>query len=312
MGRCAPPAMAAAVANAGGLGMLGVSWDSLPALEQHLRSLSDLTDKDIAFNFCLEMDQNERIQFALDNGVKVFSLFWGDPTPFVDRIKSAGGKVMVSVGSVAHAKRAVAAGADAICAQGFEAGGHVYAQTGGLALIPAIVDAVGDTPVVAAGGFADGRGLAAALSLGAGGIWLGTRFLATTESNAHPDYINRILAAGHDATLVTELFDLSWPRAPHRVIRNSTYDLWESCGKRDGDDRPGSDDIIARRAGQPVYRYDASGPTTDLAGDVEPMAHYAGQSAGFVNAIESCADVVAEIVAEAQSTLAALCQSHRA
>lgn len=304
MGRCAPPEMAAAVANAGGLGMMGVSWDSLETIEDHFRVLSTLTNKDIVFNFCLEMDQDARIQLALDHGVKTISLFWGDATPHVNRIKSAGAKVISSVGSVEDAKRDLDAGVDALCVQGFEAGGHVYSTTGALSLIPAVADLAGDVPLIAAGGFVNGRGLAAALTLGAGAVWMGTRFLASKESFAHPDYVKAILEAGHDCTVSTELFDLTWPDAPHRVIRNSTFDAWEAQGgQTKGADRPGHGEVVAYRGDEPMYRYDESGPNASMTGNVEALALYAGQSVGMIHDVKGCAEIVDDVVSEAEALL---------
>lgn len=306
MGRCVTPEMAAAVANAGGMGTMGVTWSSPNVIQNHIQTLSALTDKDIAFNFCLQFDQDERIQYALDNGVKIISLFYGDPTPYVKRIHDSGAKVISTVGSVADAKRDVQAGVDAICIQGIESGGHSKTDTGGLSLIPAIVDAVGGMPTVAAGGIADGRGLVAALALGAGGIWLGTRFLATQESYIHPDYMRRILSAKHGDTVLTELFNHTWPNAPHRVLRNSTYDMWKKDGCPDNEHRTGTQDIIAHMEGTPVYRYSEFPPLACVTGNTEPMPHYAGQSVGFINDIKSCADVINDIVTESRAILKVL------
>ena len=306
MGRCAPPEMAAAVANAGGLGMLGVSWDSLETIESHIKRVSELTDKHIAMNFCLQMDQRERITFALKNGVKIISLFWGDPTPFVDEIKSHGAKLIVSVGSIKNAERAIRAGADALCAQNHEAGGHVYSKVGGFSLTAGVVEVAEDRPVIAAGGITNGRGLASALALGADGVWLGTRFLLSNEAQGHPKYIDVLKNAGHDATVVTELFDLSWPNAPHRIIPNSTYNVWLNKDCKKGESRPGSSDVVAYRGDKPIYRYDEAGPTVDIKGDIEAMPLYAGQGVGLINDIKPVATIVSDIMSEAKETLSQL------
>lgn len=125
-----------------------------------------------------------------------------------------------------EARGAVDAGVDIIVAQGWEAGGHVWGEVSTLTLVPAVVDAVGTTPVIAAGGIADGRGLAAVLALGAGAAWMGTRFVASVEAPAHPDYVARVLGAAETGTFHSKLFDIGWPDAAHRVLRNATIDAW--------------------------------------------------------------------------------------
>src|SRR5204862_1663663 len=125
--------------------------------------------------------------------------------------------------------RVVAAGGDIVVAQGWEAGGHVWGRVATMPLVPRVVDAVRPTPVVAAGGIADGRGVAAALVLGAAGAWLGTRFLASEEIFIHPDYRERVLRAAETDTSYTTLFDVGWEDAPHRTLRNRTLEAWEAA-----------------------------------------------------------------------------------
>src|SRR5262249_9360641 len=164
----------------------------------------------------------------LDENVPVISFFWRDPAALVQRAKSRGATVLHTVGSAADGKRAVDCGVDVVVAQGWEAGGHVRGTVATLPLVPAVVNAVAPTPVVAAGGIADGRGLAAVLALGAAGAWIGTRFLASREAAIHPRYRELLLQAGeNDTFFAEELFDVRWPKAPHRVLRNKTVDAWE-------------------------------------------------------------------------------------
>ncbi|WP_266076517.1 NAD(P)H-dependent flavin oxidoreductase [Haladaptatus caseinilyticus] len=133
-----------------------------------------------------------------------------------------GGIALQSVGDTTEAKDAVESGVDIVVAQGREAGGHVQSDVATMPLVPRIADAVSDTPVIAAGGIADGRGIAAALSLGADGAWIGTRFLATEEAHVHRRYRRRVLEANETETTYSTLFDEGWPDVPHRVIENST------------------------------------------------------------------------------------------
>ena len=199
---------------------------------------------------------------------------------------------------------AAAAGADLVVAQGWEAGGHVWGTVSTLALVPRVVDAVAPVPVVAAGGIADGRGLAAVLALGAVGAWVGTRFLAAPEAAIHPDYRRRILAAGEADTFYGTLFDRGWPEAPHRTLRNSTVEAWERAGRPASGSRPGENDEPASRPdGSPINRYASSTPTAAMTGDIEPLPHWAGQGVGLVTREESAAAIVQNLVAEAEEAI---------
>jgi NAD(P)H-dependent flavin oxidoreductase YrpB (nitropropane dioxygenase family) len=156
-------------------------------------------------------------------------------------------------------------------------------------------------PVVAAGGIADGRGLAAVLALGAQAAWLGTRFVAAAEANTHDRYRERVVAATVTDTAYTGCFDGGWPDAPHRVLRNATVDAWEQAGRPAAPDRPGEGQVVARDGrGAEVVRYTDLMPWRDLDGDVEDMALYAGQSAGLVHEVRPAAEIVASLVREAE------------
>lgn len=240
------PRLTAAVSNAGGLGTLPLWAVPLDALRQHVRETQALTSRPFAVNLNLNFPQEDRLAACLEEGVKVISFFWQDPSALVRRAKDAGAIVMHSVGDSEAARKAVDCGVDIIVAQGWESGGHVRGTVATMALVPAVVDAVGATPVVAAGGIADGRGLAAALALGAAGAWIGTRFLASPEAAAHPEYQRRLLAASeNDTAWLENLFDVGWPHAPHRVLRNSTVTNWEAAGRPAKGMRPGEGEVIA-------------------------------------------------------------------
>lgn len=198
IGGAAGPALAAAVSNAGGLGT--VTQLNVDEARQRTRETRALTDRPFAVNQIVRavkdpesdiQDRLERLQAGLDEGAPVVAFFWDDVSPYIELIHSAGALIMHQVGSVEEARRAVDAGVDVIVAQGWEAGGHVRGEISTLALVPRVVDAVAPTPVVAAGGIADGRGLAAALALGAAGVYVGTRFVVSEESAAHPIYFIR-------------------------------------------------------------------------------------------------------------------------
>jgi nitronate monooxygenase len=192
---------------------------------------------------------------------------------------------------------------DVVVAQGWEAGGHVQGDVATLPLVPRVVDAVPETPVVAAGGIADGRGIAAALALGADGAWLGTRFLATEEAAVHRLYRRRVVEADETATVHSTLFDEGWPGVPHRVLENATVEAWEAAGRPDSD-RPGTDDIVAETEdGTPVRRYEDSLAVPGMTGDVEELPLYAGQSAGGVEDVAPADEVVAALADETDEAL---------
>lgn len=307
MGGAVTPTLAAAVSNAGGLGMLPLSWTPPDEIAAVVGETRQLTERPFGVNLGLDWDQRERLAAALSARVRVVSFFWGDAGTLISDARAAGAVVFVTVGTAAEARAAAAAGADVVVAQGWEAGGHVWGTVSTLALVPRVVDAVAPVPVVAAGGIADGRGLAAVLALGAAGAWVGTRFLSAHEAPIHPDYRSRILAAGEADTFYGTLFDRGWPDAPHRTLRNSTVEAWENAGRPASGSRPGEDDEPAARPdGSPINRYASSTPTAGMSGDVEPLPHWAGQGVGLVTKEESAGDIVRSLVSEAEAVLASL------
>src|SRR2546426_275686 len=179
------PELAAAVSNAGGLGIMSFGANPPPLLRQAIRRVRELTMRPFGVNFIVPLAQAEQVAVCIEERVPVLSFFWGDPSPYVEPAHAAGLTVLNQVGSVAAAQASARAGVDVVVAQGVEAGGHVAGQVATMVLVPRVVDAVTPTPVVAAGGIADARGLVAALALGAEAVALGTRFLATPEAGAH-------------------------------------------------------------------------------------------------------------------------------
>jgi nitronate monooxygenase len=304
MGGAVTPELTAAVSDAGGLGILPASWAAADELEQRVAEIKSLTDRPFGVNLIREWDQRERLAAALAAGVPVISLFWGDPTELVAEARDGGAITFVTVGSAEEAARAAGAGAHVVVAQGWEGGGHVRGTVSTLALVPRVVDAV-SVPVVAAGGIADGRGVAAVLALGAAGAWVGTRFLAAEEAPVHPSYRERLFAASETDTYYGTMFDLGWPDAPHRALRNSTVDLWEAAGRPEPGSRPGEDDPAAFRAdGTPISRYASSTPALGMTGDTEPLSNWAGQGVGLVTRVQPAAEIVRELVEEAEQALA--------
>ena len=311
IGRITTPELAAAVANAGALGMLGVSHLDIGAIGRRIQATSALTGRPFGVNLILAWDQRARLAACLEAGVRVISYFWASldaGSPYVDEAHAEGALVMLTVGSAAEARRAVGAAVDVIVAQGLDAGGHVWGSVGTLALVPAVVDAVSPTPVIAAGGIGDGRAVAAVLALGAQAAWMGTRFVVADESYAHPEYRDRVLAADEtDAVWSRDVFDNSWPDAGVRTLDNSTLRRWRAAGSPGHGDRPGEGEVVGHRPnGDPIVRYDTAPPTSDASGDLEAMANYAGQSAGVIRKRQPAAEIVREVADEAERVLRAL------
>src|SRR5947209_7451268 len=250
IGAGAGPELAAAVSNAGGFGVLGASGMPPEVVRGVVERTRALTDQPFGVNVIIDADPPEyldedrdwflsQITAAADAGAAAMVLFWGNPALFVEAAHAGGLRVLIQVGSVEEATAAVAAGVDAVIAQGVEAGGHVRGTTSIWELIPATVEAVRRTPVLASGGIGDGAGLARALQLGAQGVSLGTRFVASEEAAAHPEYKRRLVASTATDTFHGDLFDVWWPDAPHRVLRNRLIDEWEAAGSPPPGQRPG-------------------------------------------------------------------------
>ena len=292
----AVPELAAAVSNAGALGMLALTW-STPAGDP-VRDTAALTDRPFGGNLILNTDQHRRLDEALGAGMRIVSLMWGDPAGYVEQVHDAGGVLLHTVGSAEEARRAVASGVDVVVAQGWEAGGHVWGQVATLPLVPAVVDAVAPVPVIAAGGIGDARGVAAVFALGAQAAWLGTRFLLAREMPIHDEYRRRLIdAAETDAQLYPNLFEVGWPDAPHRVLRNSTAEAWEAAGRPPLGRRPGVGDVIAHFAdGEAIARYETAAPMAGTTGDIEACSLWAGQSVALARQPQTAAEIVAELV----------------
>jgi NAD(P)H-dependent flavin oxidoreductase YrpB (nitropropane dioxygenase family) len=293
----AVPQLAAAVSNAGGLGMVTLTWSDPVA--DVIAETAALTDRPFGGNLVLAEDQHRRLDEALEAGLRIVSFFWGDPAGYVEQVHDANGIVLHTVSSADEARRSVASGVDIIVAQGWEAGGHTKGQVASLALVPAVVDAVTPVPVIAAGGIGDARGVAAVLALGAQAAWLGTRFLLADEMPVHEEYRLRLMEAVEtDAQWYPDLYDVGWPNAPHRALRNSTAAAWEAASRPPLDERPGHGDVIAHFAsGESIVRYEPAPPMVGTTGNIEALSMWAGQSVALVHHRQPAADIVAELVA---------------
>ena len=303
MGWVARSELAAAVSEAGGLGVIAAAHGSPADLRAEIRRVRDRTDKPFGVDILFATtrttgDETDRftddvkgwIDVTLDERVPVVIAGLGNPGPVTAQAHAIGSKVMALCGNVKQARDHAASGVDVVIAQGHEAGGHT-GRIGGLVLVPAVVDAVAPVPVLAAGGIADGRGLVAALALGAAGIWIGTRFIATREAFGHDNYKNKIVAIDEEGTVVTRAAS----GKPCRVIRNSFTREWE---KRQDEIQPFP--VQFERVGKPLA------VRAREQGDVEHGSAACGQSAGLIRDVVAVRDVIARLVEEAESTLARL------
>ncbi len=289
------PQLAAAVSNAGALGMVTLTWsDDAGAV---VRETAGLTARPFGGNLVLTEDQHRRLEAALEAGLRIVSFMWGDPSGYIAAVHDAGGIVLHTVRSAEEARRAVACGVDVIVAQGWEAGGHVWGTVATLPLVPAVVDAVAPVPVIAAGGIGDGRGVAAVLALGAQAAWLGTRFLLAREMPIHEEYRRALIAATEtDPQLYPNLYEVGWPDSPHRALRNSTANAWEAAGRPPLAQRPGQGEVIAHFAsGEAIVRYEPAPPMAGTTGDIEALSMWAGQGVALAREPQPAADIVAEL-----------------
>ena len=309
--------LVAAVSNAGGFGVLEASGMQPDAIRAEIERTRALTDRPFGVNVIIdEEDYEDRelirngLRAASEERVAAVVLFWGDPAPYVDDAHAVGVKVLIQVGSVAEARAAVAAGVDAVIAQGVEAGGHVRGTTSIWELLPETVEAISPVPVLASGGIGAGAGLARALSLGAQGVSLGTRFVASDEANVHPEYKRRIVSSvAADTVYTADLYDVWWPDAPHRTLRNRTFEEWHAAGRPPPGERPGEGASIGRRrraSGEVVEwpRYAVGMATPDFDGDVGYAPMWAGESCSVVNDVKPAAEIVQDLVRDARAALA--------
>lgn len=286
MSGSATSTLAAAVSNAGALGMIGIGRQPFAVIERYLDEVATLTSAPVGCT-CIAHFVQPDVEELVASRLPIVEFFheWPDAA----RIP-AGVICGWQVGSVDEAKAAVDAGCHYVIAQGSEAGGHVRGHLPLAELLPAVRSAV-DVPVVAAGGIGTATAVRVACELGADAVRVGTRFVATTESYAHPAYIDALVAAANDDSVLTEAFGVGWPNAPHRVLRSAIDAAAAAATDVVGE--------MGRGGGQPmpIPRFGVSSPTRDTTGDISAMALYAGRSVGAVDRVMTAAEVVAELCA---------------
>jgi nitronate monooxygenase len=290
IGPATTPELVASVSAVGALGTVAASWTEPAKLRDQIRAIRSATSNPFCVNLVLAFDQRERLELVLAERVPVISFSWGTDAELIGRARAAGAFVLVQVSDSEEAKAAAAGGASGLIAQGVEAGGQVQGKVPLLTLVRDLTATV-ELPVVAAGGIADSAGAEHALNAGAQAVACGTVFLAASEADVHEHYRGRLLAAGAGDTELTDLFDVGWPNAPHRVIRNRTVIDWDSAGRPPAGRRPGEGDVVAKRGRTQVMRYSDAQPTISTDGDIEAMAMYAGTGVHHVRSVASSAAI---------------------
>jgi nitronate monooxygenase len=300
MGGVARSELALAVTHAGGFGFLGMVREPPELIRREVEAMRRGTSQPFGVNIIPAATDPEllerQVQTCLELRVPVIALFWDLRPDLVRRFRDAGTVVVCQVGSVGEGRAAQDAGAQALIAQGVEAGGHVRGKVPLRTLLSELVP-VSAVPVLAAGGMVDGRDLVEALRLGAQGIVIGTAFLAAPESFAHDYHKQRIVAAKADDTILTDMFHINWPiGALVRVLNNSAT-------KGERGDPVGPRRMIGDEEGRPIYLFSTDSPSRVMTGDFEAMALYAGQGVDRIDAIMPAGDRVARIVDEAARLL---------
>ena len=301
-GGMAGPALVAAVCEAGGFGVLGAGSAPAALITDWIAQIRSLTSRPFGANIILPMSDGSDIEACFDARVPVLVLFWGDVQPYIKDAHKRGIYVVAQCGGPHDAVVAADAGVDAVIVQGVEAGGHVKALAPLVSTVGAAVKVLGPLPVIAAGGIATGADIAEALALGAQAASLGTRFVASVEADACKDYKQRLVKAQASDTVMTTLFDIGWPDAKHRVLRNATYERWEAAGRPGPGARPGEgEDVGELLFGEHkvlLKRYSVMPPMNGFDGDLDAMALYAGESVERIHDIAPAGALVERLLAE--------------
>jgi NAD(P)H-dependent flavin oxidoreductase YrpB (nitropropane dioxygenase family) len=321
-GRSAGPELVASVSNAGGFGVLGAGGWGAEFITPVIARTRELTDRPFGVNVLLpeledpnlsEEDEQflrDAVSAAAEAAVGAIVLFWGPAEPFVTLARAHGVNTLIQVGSVQEAETAAAVGVDAVIAQGFEAGGHVRGTTSIWELLPGTIEAVHPLPVLASGGIGDGAGVARALALGAQGVSLGTRFVASEEAFVHPEFKHRVVEGGSADLVYADLYTVGWPGvAHHRTLRNTLFEEWDRAGRPPEGGRAGEGISIGTRLGlsgerEEVFRYASVMVTPDFEVDIDYAPLWAGESIDVVKDIKPAAEIVADLVRDAEAALA--------
>jgi nitronate monooxygenase len=296
------PELCIAVANAGAMGSLAAFiFDSEETARSAVSKVRSATKGNFFVNFVLQFGAKE-LQATLDAGAPTIEFSWGVPTKaMVAAVRAAKAKLGIQVVNAESARVALDFGADFLVCQGTEAGGHVEASRGLYETLSIVLTEAGGTPVIAAGGIGNGEGIYKVLAAGASAAALGTRFVATAESTAHPDYKRALVAADAKDTALTICFQDNWP-VIHRVLRNRTFTMWETAGCSLPGKRPGEGDIVATQAdGTKVVRYEGTAPRPGFVGTLADMPMWAGTSVEHIKDLPAAGELVGRLWRECEA-----------
>jgi enoyl-[acyl-carrier protein] reductase II len=305
--------LAVAVSNAGGIGAVGVGFTPPERLREIIHEMRDRTGgRPFNINFITFLGNDEQVQVCAEERVPIASFHWGHPPAHqLALLLDAGVSLWEQVGCAEAAEQAVDDGVEVIVAQGWEAGGHNYGGLPTFVSVPTVVDAVGDRAMVlAAGGVTDGRQVAAALCLGADGVWVGTRLVASAEARVHPEHHRRLIASSGEDTVRSAIFGPEWPAFnPMRLQRNRVVAEWtdrlaEVPTQRDDLDEVGQTVFL----GEPTVmrKFNVLLPVPETTADWEEMPWLMGQGVGLVRDVRPAAEIVEAMMAEAAGVLGKL------
>jgi nitronate monooxygenase len=303
VGFASGPDLVIAVCRAGAMGSMALTRASPEDAKERVRKVLAATTTPFAVNFILGFEPRS-LAAALEAGAPIIQFSWGIPdSEMVALIRRAGAKFGIQVANAEGARAALDAGADYLVCQGIEAGGHVQASAPLSNVLASVLPVARGKPVFAAGGIANGAGIRRVLDAGASGAALGTRFVATEESYAHPDYKQALVRADATQTALTVCFDGGWPNALHRSLRNETFLRWEAAGCPPAGKRRGEGDVLAKRPdGTAVLRYAGFSPSKMITGDrILDCALHAGLGVGDISDIPPAGDLVQRLWAECEA-----------
>jgi nitronate monooxygenase len=295
-GGTATSTLASAVAAKGALGGLPLTWttpeQAYNDVDTLLKSIRGSFYANFVLNFApISLDK------TLEAGAKIVQFSWGIPDiKLALKVKQAGVLMGVQVTSEASAKAALDVGADYLVCQGIEAGGHVQASRPLAKALERVLSVAGNVPVAASGGIGSGADMSKYLSLGAAAVVMGSRFVATQESNAHAKYKEALVRAKKEDTVFTVCFNEGWDNTTHRTLRNNTYENWEAAGCPMTGNRPGEGDVIATLSQEKqALRYSITAPTSSMQGEVTDAALYAGTGVDNIQDVPHVSEVIERI-----------------
>jgi NAD(P)H-dependent flavin oxidoreductase YrpB (nitropropane dioxygenase family) len=300
--------LALGVCAGGGIGAVGVGFTPADQLRAIIHQIRAATKAPFNVNFITCFDNDAQVRVCAEEKVPIASFHWGHPSPdHLRLLLDAGVSVWEQVGEMEAAKKAVGDGIEVVVAQGWEAGGHNYGGLPAMVLVPEILDAVLPALVLASGGIVDGRGVAAALALGADGVWVGTRLVATPEAAVHSEHKRRLVEGKGEQTVRSAIFGPEWPHFnPMRVLRNRVVDEWtdrlaEVPMVRDNLPVIGRTKFLAQQ--MEMRKFNVMLPTAETEGDWEEMPWLAGQGVGLIHDIRPAKEVVESMMADARAIM---------